>query len=176
MRRYVSAYHGKGGIVAEQQQQKLFREKSLESIESPEALNEYLRVTSPGVWLVLATIAILLVGAIVWGVFGRIETTRSLAVQALDGTATCFIPSDILETVVEQGVVSIGGQSYRLRANSNVRVTVVNDDINPIVALVGNLKPGDMAVEVPLDARLTDGVYEGVVVTESLQPVTLLLR
>ncbi len=32
---------------------KLFREKSIESIESPEALNDYLRVTSPSIWLIL---------------------------------------------------------------------------------------------------------------------------
>ena len=29
---------------------KLFREKNLERLESPEQLNDYLRVTSPGVW------------------------------------------------------------------------------------------------------------------------------
>ena len=34
----------------------LFREKSLEAIESPESLNDYLRVTSPQVWLVLAAV------------------------------------------------------------------------------------------------------------------------
>ena len=34
----------------------LFREKNLKSIESPEALNDYLQVTSPGVWIVLAAV------------------------------------------------------------------------------------------------------------------------
>ena len=32
---------------------KLFREKNLERLESPEKLNDYLRVTSPGVWMIL---------------------------------------------------------------------------------------------------------------------------
>ena len=31
---------------------KLFREKNLERLESPEQLNDYLRVTSPGVWMI----------------------------------------------------------------------------------------------------------------------------
>ena len=30
---------------------KLFREKNLEQIESPESLNDYLQVTSPGIWI-----------------------------------------------------------------------------------------------------------------------------
>ena len=42
--------------MEDQQKSKLFREKSLKAIESPEALNDYLRVTSPGVWLVLAAV------------------------------------------------------------------------------------------------------------------------
>ena len=42
----------------------LFREKSLETIESPESLNDYLRVTSPGVWIILAAVIALLVGGI----------------------------------------------------------------------------------------------------------------
>lgn len=33
---------------------KLFREKSVEAVSSPESLNDYLRVTSPGVWILLA--------------------------------------------------------------------------------------------------------------------------
>ena len=40
----------------------LFREKNLERLESPEKLNDYLRVTSPGVWMVLGAVIVLLVG------------------------------------------------------------------------------------------------------------------
>ena len=50
----------------------MFREKNLERLESPEKLNDYLRVTSPGVWLVMATIIVLLAGVCIWGVLGRI--------------------------------------------------------------------------------------------------------
>ena len=162
--------------MAEQHQSKLFREKSLESIESPEALNDYLRVTSPGVWLVLAAIVVILVGTIVWGVFGRIETAATLAVQAENDTVTCYVPKDIMEKVVERGAVTIDGQSYNFEMDSSVRVTVVDDDTNPVVVVVGSLGPGEMVMEAPLDARLTDGVYEGTVVIESLQPISLLLQ
>ena len=58
----------------------LFREKNLERLESPEQLNDYLRVTSPGVWLVLATVIVLLVGVCIWGFLGRIEATTQAAV------------------------------------------------------------------------------------------------
>ena len=38
----------------------LFRKKSLDRISSPEELHDYLRVTSPSLWMVLAAIMVLL--------------------------------------------------------------------------------------------------------------------
>ena len=40
----------------------LFRKKSMDRVSSPEQLNDYIRVTSPGLWLVLAAVVILLAG------------------------------------------------------------------------------------------------------------------
>ena len=51
----------------------IFREKSMERINSPEEMNDYIKVASPGVWLVLVAIIFLLVGVVVWGVFGTVE-------------------------------------------------------------------------------------------------------
>ena len=51
----------------------LFRKKSLERISSPEALNDYIRVTSPAVWLILIATVILLLGMLAWSVFGTVE-------------------------------------------------------------------------------------------------------
>ena len=51
----------------------VFREKSLERVGTPEQLNDYIRVTTPSVWIILAAMLILLFGMLVWGVFGRIE-------------------------------------------------------------------------------------------------------
>lgn len=66
--------------MEEKKEFKLFREKSLEAIESPESMNDYLQVTSPGVWIVLAAIIAILIGAVLWSVFGRINTTVDVAV------------------------------------------------------------------------------------------------
>ena len=50
----------------------LFREKSLEKVSSPEALNDYIRVTTPSVWIVLIALVLLLVGMLVWSIFGKV--------------------------------------------------------------------------------------------------------
>ena len=55
----------------------IFREKSLERVSSPEALNDYIRVTTPSVWLVLAALIILLGGMLVWSIFGTVEVHKA---------------------------------------------------------------------------------------------------
>ncbi|MBQ6441596.1 MAG: hypothetical protein IJJ13_03260 [Lachnospiraceae bacterium] len=62
-------------VQSEQQEEKkesVFREKSLERISEPEQLHDYIRVTSPGVWLVLLAVIVLLCGVVVWGIFGKL--------------------------------------------------------------------------------------------------------
>ncbi len=51
---------------------KLFRQKSLDKISSPERLDELMQVTSPRLWIGLVTVGMLLGFALVWGIFGRI--------------------------------------------------------------------------------------------------------
>ena len=55
----------------------LFRKKSMDRISSPEELNDYIKVTSPSVWIVIAAIVVLLVGALVWGALGTVEQTNA---------------------------------------------------------------------------------------------------
>lgn len=55
----------------------LFRKKSMDKISSPEELNDYIRVTSPSVWMVLAGTVILLAGLLSWCVFGTVNVERA---------------------------------------------------------------------------------------------------
>lgn len=53
----------------------IFRQKSMDRVSSPEQLNDYIRVTTPSVWLVMAALVVLLVGMLAWSVFGKVEAT-----------------------------------------------------------------------------------------------------
>ncbi len=53
-----------------------FRKESLERINSPEELKDYIRVATPSVWLVLLATAILLAGMLAWSVFGTVEVEK----------------------------------------------------------------------------------------------------
>ena len=51
----------------------IFREKSLDKISSPDQMNDYIRVTTPSVWIALAALVVLLVGILVWSILGTVE-------------------------------------------------------------------------------------------------------
>ncbi len=165
---------------------KLFREKSLETIESPESLNDYLRVTSPGVWLVLAAVIVLLVGGILWSVLGRIDTKRQAAVVTSEGKTICcvrFESLDQLETIADRRAIEINGKSYPLAIPESgdmelgfVEEFVTDEARLPMTYAKGGLSKEDLVLCIPVDAQFSDGVQTGSIVTESLQPFSLLLK
>ena len=161
---------------AEQPKVKLFREKSLEAIESPESLNDYLRVTSPGVWLVMAAVIALLVGAILWGVFGSIHSEIQAAVVVDEDGCWCYLPSAAVEGALRHGSVAVGGVSYDLDPEAGLSKMLLTEDASSRFLKAGNLKAGDLVVRVAVDADLSRGVYTGTVVTEDLRPMSLLVQ
>ena len=160
----------------EQPKTKLFREKSLEAVESPESLNDYLRVTSPGVWLILAAVIALLVGAILWGIFGHIRTTATVAVKVEGGKAVCYVPYSQVDGVMSQGTITLEGTEYPLDTEAECELVVLGDDTSYRLLKAGGLSAGDPVVLVPAETDLGDGIYSGIAVTEDLHPISLLLQ
>ena len=55
--------------------EKIFREKSIDRIKSPEMLDEYIKVANPGVWLSLAAILVFVIGGLIFSIL-RISIAR----------------------------------------------------------------------------------------------------
>lgn len=129
--------------------QQIFRKSSIDRVSSPEQLNDYIRVTNPGVWLVLAAVIVLLIGACVWGIFGRLETKITVPVQVAGGEVRLVL-EDGRQAVPDTPVV-IGGREFSL---------------GPAV--------GGGAYSVSVD--LPDGEYQAQVVTESVAPMSFVFN
>ena len=59
----------------------LFRQKSMDRISSPEELHDYMRVTSPRLWMILAAIVVLLTGFIIYASTANMENTVKIRVM-----------------------------------------------------------------------------------------------
>ena len=129
----------------------LFRKKSLDKIKSPDQLNDYVRVANPGVWLILCAVVVLLVGFCVWGIFGQIKTTVPAQITVDSGKIICTVDGDIDK--IEAGM------------------TVEVGDTNGVVKSV-DTESG----LVEIDISLSNGVYEGEIVTENIAPLSFVFN
>ena len=62
----------------EKQKPTIFRKETLERVSSPEQLSDYLRVTNPGIWIVLAAVVVkyLSVGGVLNGTSFNLSDAR----------------------------------------------------------------------------------------------------
>ena len=150
----------------------IFREKSLEAVENPEQLNDYLKVTSPGVWIVLGAVIAILAGVVIWGFYGKIDATTSAAVVSQGGETYCLVPEAALQGVIENKTVRVDGQDLALEP-SVLKPEAVTETTDVYVRLAGKLNVGDIVYQIPLSEPLEEGVYTGTLVTETLSPVKL---
>ena len=153
---------------------KLFRQKSLEQLSTPDQLTGYLRVTGPGIWILLSGIIVLLGGMLVWGMFGTIYATINAPVKVEGSQAMCYILNSDLNTSVESVEITIG--DVEMTADTSTAQSVILDaSADPALYSSGYLSSGKLVYVLTADTDLKDGVYDAKVVTESVRPLGLLL-
>lgn len=154
---------------------KLFREKSLEKISSPEQLNDYMKVVNPEVWLLLAAMLLLLIGACVWGIFGRLETTVETAAACRSGVLTLYIPEDALASSTEEMTLRVEGEICAVKLLSD-RPQPLPEDADAYALHLGGLTAGEWVYLAAAETNLPDGVYQAVLVTERTAPVSFVMN
>ncbi|MBQ0014629.1 MAG: hypothetical protein MJ111_04820 [Clostridia bacterium] len=136
--------------------EQLFRKKSLKKIESPESLNDYVRVASPSVWILVIALAVLLVGVFVWGTFGALETTMPVR-AVVENRVLWLVPDDINDVpasfdLSEKHVYRIEGEEYE------TYLYLTSDNC------------------FACETKLEDGSYKAELVVESIKPISFIFN
>lgn len=137
-------------------EESLFRKDSMERISSPEQLNDYLRVTSPTVWVILVAVIVLLAGLLVWASFANIDSYAS-------GTA-----------VVEGGNMVITFDDPDMAVNVTSGMTASVGETTSAVTGVGTDENGSLFATA--ETELSDGTYPARVLFRQTQVLKLLFR
>ena len=154
----------------------LFRKKSLDRIASPEQMHDYMRVTSPRLWMLLSAIAVFLVGFIVVAATTRIENTVPITVhveqydfstdedydggQALFTAMVAYLPGTMKDQVDRGMAVRIG-------------------DREGTVSSTGVSEEGTLTILIDVEGRyipLPEGEYDAELVLESTTPISFLWK
>lgn len=154
----------------------IFREKSLKKIASPEQMNDYIRVSSPSVWMVLTAVIVLLAGVCVWGMFGHLDTAVQTGGVCVDGRLTVLVGEEDHDKIKENAVISVDGVEYAVAEITNAPIRV-DDQIDPYVVHLAGFTEGDWVYRLYADVPgLADGVYAASVITERVRPLDFVLN
>lgn len=156
-------------------EKQLFRKASIDRVSSPEQLNDYVRVSNPSVWMILAAVIVLLIGVCVWGIFGRLDTVVETAATCQNGTLTLYIKEADIASVKEGMRVAVNGGEYALSAISQVPVSV-DAELDEYLIHKGGFKSGEWAYTATANVPLSDGAYTATVTTESVSPMSFVLN
>lgn len=142
--------------MGNQNQNQIFRQKSLDQISSPEQLHDYLHVTNPTVWLALAAVILLLVGCLIWVSAASNDVFASATATVNDGSMVIQIDDPNMAKTVKSGM-------RVLVSDTSVKVTSVghNEDGTPFAVA---------------DTTLADGSYPARVVLGQGQVIRLLFN
>ena len=133
----------------------LYRKESLDHIQSPEQLDQVLRVTNPGVWLLLTAVILLLAGLLIWGSFTYIDSVARGSAEVNGGVLTFRFDDEDTAQYAEVGMsVTVGETKTEIRS--------LGRDGQGVFALA--------------DTDLPDGVYEAGVQYRQTQILRLLFR
>ena len=141
--------------MAENQESTLFRKKAMARISSPEDLTGYLRVTSPGMWIILASVIALLVGMFAWSAVGTLETTVDATAVVQNHTARIVAPGQGADELV-------AGMPLRIASQEFVIASVDYDEFGRATAQA--------------EVSLPDGTYDATIVVERTRPIEFLLE
>ena len=151
----------------------LFRKKSLESIAAPEQMNDYVKVIGPSVWIVLGAIIVFLLGVIIWGIFGRLETTDRTVAIVDDGLAVCYVPKDAADGIDRSSTLRIGGEDVDIISVSTVPVQA--SGVYDALTLEDLGYTGyEMIYPVTARSNLPDGSYSSELFIEQIHPMSFI--
>lgn len=152
--------------------QPLFRKESLRRISSPEQLGAYLRVPGAGGWALLAAIVLLLAGAVVWAVWGRLEVSSPGAGSCQNGTITCLVSAETAGQLTDQSRLVVEEREYSFAVDS--QPVLVSDETNGYLLKAAGLQPGQWAYALQAQVPLEDGIYDVQLLVDRFRPLSLL--
>lgn len=134
----------------------LFRKKTVEKISSPEQLTDYLKITNPGIWIMLSVVVIILVGLIAWASIGTLSTTIDAKADVNDGYASIVAVGKNSMNDIEAGM------PVKIAGNDCVIMSVDTDEYGRVVAQA--------------KTSLDDGIYDSQIVVEQIHPIQFLVE
>ena len=155
---------------------KLFRSQSLSRVNSPEQLNEYIKVAGPSVWLTLGAVVLLLLGVLIWSIFGTCDTKIDACIIADDQGVVCLVPEDDAAYIEEGMPITVGKQAGSIVSIADEPVRA-GDKLDDYQLYELGLKSDDLCTAALIKTGgLPDGTYTEQITVESIHPISFVIH
>lgn len=152
----------------------IYRKESLERLSQPEQLNDYIRVTTPAVWVVMIALVTALLGLLAWGIFGKVTLSMEARSILTSGGYICYV--DDLSGIEEDMQVVVGKNegtiTYILDYPMDYQML---SEIYPSYILY-ELDPAQYVYGLVLDVPVGEGVYGNAEDEYAIFDTTIILR
>ena len=156
-------------------QESIFRQASLDRISSPEQLNDYIKVSNPSVWVVIAAKLALLLGLFAWGRWGTLPTTTTLNGIAKAGEIICYLPSEDAAKAAPGMAVTVDGIEGSVTEVASAPLSYAEaagqyaDDYT-----IHALSLSDWNTRVVVRADVPDGLHQLTIISDAVAPISFL--
>lgn len=162
------------------QTRSIFNKKAAQKLRNPDDLDQYVRVTNPSAWALIAACVLLLAGLLSWGVFGSVSSSVSATGTMVGGRTLCLLAADDAARVHVGDKANVGGCQQVVADVTQVPIS--RDEARQMLGsdyLVSALLAGDWAYVVTFEDGDTSSLTQGVplaiqITTERVAPITLL--
>lgn len=154
----------------------IFRKKSLDRVSSPEQLNDYIKVATPGMWMVLLAIVIFLFGMIVWGAVGKLETTVRGAVVFDGENSSVYVSEESAAKIAPGQILRADGMEYTVGEQIGTPLEL-DPETDSYLIHAGGFEDGEWVCRIALGAvGEKSGTYECEIVTDSVSPLSFVMN
>lgn len=153
----------------------IFRKESIKKVTSPEELHDYIRVSSPSVWLLIGAVAALLIGVLIWAAFGTLDSTVTVSGVSDGGVVRCYVSESA--GIQAGSKVWLNGTEGTVRSVSRTPLSraAAAQDCGGDEYTVYRLNLADWNYVVELDvAGVPDGFVSAKILTERIHPLSFI--
>lgn len=155
-----------------EQKESIFRKSGLARINSPEQLNDYIKVTKPSVWIILVVVLLVLAGLFSWAMIGDLPTYTSAEAYSENGTLVCYLDPEIADDI--RAGMEVTSEKAQGKVLSVGRIPMSSQEVSDKIRsdyVLSELEIGQWNTEVTMEADgLEDGLHTVRILTDTIKP------
>ncbi|MBQ3316630.1 MAG: hypothetical protein II883_06370 [Spirochaetales bacterium] len=141
----------------------------------PGDLNQYIRLTTVSIWLVLVAFIVFVIGMVVWGFTGNLSVSVKAVAVGHEGKVSLYIPEDQVSRIKDDNELVINDKSVAI---GNVHESGISqragDVLDEYQLSLAGLSESQKVIVVDRDLAGYDGSYGAAIIIERIKPFDFL--